>query len=109
MMINKKQCRNKKQKTNTCTKYGLPIKSNLISRGKQCRSNNIEIDSPTNHVLYQTWSVIIMIKIIIVIIKIVILIVMNSYIIIKYNDNDNDDGNNSQNKDNKKVYMNDHS
>ena len=34
---------------------------------------------------------------------------MNSYIIIKYNDNDNDDGNNSQNKDNKKVYMNDHS
>ena len=117
MMINKKQCRNKKQKTNTFTKYGLPIKSDLISRGKQCRSNNIEIDSPTNHVLYQTWSVIIMIIIIIVIIKIVILIVMNSYIIIKDNDNDNDDGNNSQNKDNKKVlknfknwvYMNDHS
>ena len=63
MMINKKQCRNKKQKTNTCTKYGLPIKSNLISRGKQCRSNNIEIDSPTIQVFYQTWSIIIMILI----------------------------------------------
>ena len=30
-----------KQKTaNILTKYGLPIKSGLISRGKQCRSNN---------------------------------------------------------------------
>ena len=34
-----------KQKTNILTKYGLPIKSDLISRGKQCRSNN---DSPPN-------------------------------------------------------------
>ena len=34
---------------------------------------------------------------------IVILIVINSYIAIKDNDNDNDDGNNVQNKDNKKY------
>ena len=34
---------------------------------------------------------------------IVILIVINSYIGIKDNDNDNDDGNNVQNKDNKKY------
>ena len=33
---------------------------------------------------------------------IVILIVINSYIIIKDNDNDNDDENNAQNKDNTK-------
>ena len=32
-----------------------------------------------------------------------ILIVKNSYIIIKYHDNDNDDENNAQNKDNKKY------
>ena len=31
--------------------YGLPIKSGLKSRGKQCRSNNTEINSPPNHVL----------------------------------------------------------
>ena len=38
-----------KQKTkNILTKYGSPIKSDLISRAKQCRSNN---DSPPNHVL----------------------------------------------------------
>ena len=34
---------------------------------------------------------------------IVILIVINSYIAIKDYDNDNDDGNNVQNKDNKKY------
>ena len=28
---------------------------------------------------------------------------INSYIIIKYNDNDNDDENNAQNKDNKNI------
>ena len=33
----------KQKTTNILTKYGLPIKSDLISRGKQCRSNN---DSP---------------------------------------------------------------
>ena len=61
-----------KQKTaNILTKYGLPIKSDLISRGKQYRSNNTEIDSPPNHVLT--------IMIIIVIMIIVILIVINSY------------------------------
>ena len=36
----------KQKATNILTKYGLPIKSDLISRGKQCRSNN---DSPPNH------------------------------------------------------------
>ena len=41
----------KQKATNILTKYGLPIKSDLISRGKQCRSNNTEIDSPPNHVL----------------------------------------------------------
>ena len=30
----------KQKTTNILTKYGLPIKSDLISRGKQCRSNN---------------------------------------------------------------------
>ena len=39
-----------KQQTNILTQYGLPIKSDLISRGKECRSNNIKIDSPENHV-----------------------------------------------------------
>ena len=29
----------------------LPIKSDLISRGKQCHSNNTEIDTFPNHVL----------------------------------------------------------
>ena len=43
----------KQKTTNTITKYGLPIKSDLISRGKQCRSNNTEIDSLPNHVLSQ--------------------------------------------------------
>ena len=38
----------KQKTTNILTKYGLPIKSDLISRGKQGRSNN---DSPPNHVL----------------------------------------------------------
>ena len=38
----------KQKTTNILTKYGLPIKSDLISRGKQCGSNN---DSPPNHVL----------------------------------------------------------
>ena len=33
----------KQKTTNILTKYGLPVKSDLISRGKQCRSNN---DSP---------------------------------------------------------------
>ena len=33
----------KQKTTNILTKYSLPIKSDLISRGKQCRSNN---DSP---------------------------------------------------------------
>ena len=37
--------------TNILSWYGLAIKSDLISRGKQCRSNNTEIDSPPNHVL----------------------------------------------------------
>ena len=37
--------------TNILTQYGLPIKSDLIFRGKQCRSNNKKIDSPQNHVL----------------------------------------------------------
>ena len=37
-----------KRKTNILTKYGLPIKSDVISSGKQYRSNN---DSPPNHVL----------------------------------------------------------
>ena len=41
----------KQKATNILTKYGLPIKSDLISRGKQCRLNNTEIDSPPNHVL----------------------------------------------------------
>ena len=41
----------KQKTTNILTKYGLPIKSDLIRRGKQCRSNNAEIDSPPNHVL----------------------------------------------------------
>ena len=41
----------KQKTTNILTKYSLPIKSDLISRGKQCRSNNTEIDSPPNHVL----------------------------------------------------------
>ena len=37
------------QKTiNILTKYGLPVKSDLTGRGKQCRPNN---DSPPNHVL----------------------------------------------------------
>ena len=35
----------KQKATNILTKYRLPIKSDLISRGKQCRSNN---DSPRN-------------------------------------------------------------
>ena len=30
----------KQKATKILTKYGLPIKSDLISRGKQCRSNN---------------------------------------------------------------------
>ena len=38
----------KQKTTNILTKYGLPIKSDLIGRGKQCRSNN---DFPPNHVL----------------------------------------------------------
>ena len=41
----------KQKTTNMLTKYGLPIKSDLISRGKQCRSNNTEVDSPPKHVL----------------------------------------------------------
>ena len=41
----------KQKATNTLTKYGLPIKSDLISRGKQRPSNNTAIDSPPNHVL----------------------------------------------------------
>ena len=44
----------KQKTTNILTKYGLPIKSDLISRGKQCRSNNTEVDSPPKHVLQQT-------------------------------------------------------
>ena len=38
----------KQKTTSILTKYGLPIESDLISRGKQCRSNS---DSPPNHVL----------------------------------------------------------
>ena len=41
----------KQKATNILTKYGLPIKSDLISRGKQRPSNNTAIDSPPNHVL----------------------------------------------------------
>ena len=40
---------NKKQQTYLIRR--LPIKSDLISRGKQCHSNNTEINSPPNHVL----------------------------------------------------------
>ena len=80
--------------TNILTKYDLPIKSDLISRGKQYRSNNTEIDSPPNHVL--TIMIIKVIIIIIIIIIIVILIVINSYIIIKDNDNDNADESDAQ-------------
>ena len=81
--------------TNILTKYDLPIKSDLISRGKQYRSNNTEIDSPPNHVL--TIMIIkVIIIIIIIIIIIVILIVINSYIIIKDNDNDNADESDAQ-------------
>ena len=41
----------KQKTTNILTKYGLPIKSDLISTGKQCHPNNTETDSPPNHVL----------------------------------------------------------
>ena len=97
----------------------MPIKSDLISRGKQCCSNNTEIDSAQNHVIDHSWSVItiliiIMLIIIVMIIIIVILIVIDLYIIIKDKDNDNDDENNAQNKDKKniwknRVHVNDHS
>ena len=36
----------KQKTTNILTKYGLSIKSDPISRGKQCGSNNTETDSP---------------------------------------------------------------
>ena len=40
----------KQKTTNILTKHGLPIKSDLTGKGKQCRSNN---DSPPNFcVLY---------------------------------------------------------
>ena len=41
----------RKKKNPKHTQYDLPIKSGLISTGKQCRSNNTEIDPPPNHVL----------------------------------------------------------
>ena len=91
-----------KQKTNILTQYSLPIKSDLISRGKQCHSNKTEIVSPPNHILWQTWSIMSILITIIITIIIVILIVIDSYIMIKDKDNDNDDENNAQNKDNKK-------
>ena len=40
-----------KEKTkNKHTNYGLPIKSDMINRVRECRSNNIEIDSPPDYV-----------------------------------------------------------
>ena len=39
----------KQKTTNILTKYGLPIKPDLISRGKQCRSNNTEINPYSKH------------------------------------------------------------
>ena len=46
----------KQKTTNILTKYGLPIKSDLISRGKQCRSNN---DSPRDLGEFRYYVVII--------------------------------------------------
>ena len=46
--IVKQMC--KQKTTNILTYYHLPIKSDLISRGIQCRWKNTEIDSPPNHV-----------------------------------------------------------
>ena len=111
----RKKERKKQQKTRQT--YGLPIKSDLISRGKQCHANTTEIDSPPNHVSKQTWSIIILtikifitiiiimiIIITIVIIIIVILIVIDSYVITKDKYEDNDDENNIQNVDNN-IYL----
>ena len=41
----------KQKAASILTNYGLPIKWDLISRDKQCASNNTEINSPSNHVL----------------------------------------------------------
>ena len=94
-----------KQKTenkHTYLNMAYLLNKDLISRGKQCCSNNIEIDSLPNHVFKQTWSII-MIIIIMIVITTVILIIINSYIIIKDTGNDSNDENNAHNEDSKKY------
>ena len=85
MHIHKKHENNTNvRQTNILTEYGLPIKSDLIGRGKQRRSNNTKIDSPQktirNNII--TVVVIIIIMMMIVITMVIIIIMMIAVVVI---------------------------
>ena len=73
------------RQTNILTEYGLPIKSDLIGRGKQRRSNNTKIDSPqktikNNNII--TVVVIIIMMMIVITIMVIIIIMMIAVVVI---------------------------
>ena len=75
------------RQTNILTEYGLPIKSDLIGRGKQRRSNNTKIDSPqktikNNNIITVVVIIIIMMMIVITIMVIIIIIMMIAVVVI---------------------------
>ena len=74
------------RQTNILTEYGLPIKSDLIGRGKQRRSNNTKIDSPQktikNNNIITVVVIIIIMMMIVITIMVIIIIMMIAVVVI---------------------------
>ena len=74
------------RQTNILTEYGLSIKSDLIGRGKQRRSNNTKIDSPQktikNNNIITVVVIIIIMMMIVITIMVIIIIMMIAVVVI---------------------------